>query len=117
MGPILSMDQLRAMAPARETRPNVGRSPVTPQRVHGETMEPHVSVPMAKPTRPAAVAEAEPADEPLEPSFRFQGLRVWPPNQTSPHASSPRVSLATSTAPASSRRRTTVAVSASTWSR
>ena len=67
IGPILSMLQERAMAPARLTRPNVGRSPVLPHRVEGETMEPQVSVPMAKPTRPAAVAEDEPAEEPLEP--------------------------------------------------
>jgi hypothetical protein len=30
-------------------------------------IEPQVSVPIEKPTRPAAVAEAEPAEEPLEP--------------------------------------------------
>ena len=28
-------------------------------------MDPHVSVPMEKPTSPAAVAEAEPAEDPL----------------------------------------------------
>ena len=69
-------------------------------RVQGETIEPRVSLPMAKPTRPAAVAAAEPAEEPLEPWSSFHGLRVVPPNQTSPQASSPSVSLATSTAPA-----------------
>ena len=56
-----------AIAPCRLTRPNVGRRPVVPQRVLGETIEPHVSVPIAKPTNPAAVAEAEPADDPLDP--------------------------------------------------
>jgi hypothetical protein len=54
------------MAPARLTRPKVGLTPVTPQRVLGETMEPRVSVPMENPTRPAAVAEAEPAEDPEE---------------------------------------------------
>ena len=39
-------------------------------------IEPSVSVPMAKGTSPAATAEAEPADEPLEPSVGFQGFFV-----------------------------------------
>src|SRR4051812_46319765 len=100
MGPILSMDQVRAMPPVRGTRPNVGRSPVTPQRVEGDAMEPRVSVPMPKAMHPAEVAEADPAEEPLEPWPIFQGFWVVPPYQTSPMASAPRVSLATSTAPA-----------------
>ena len=53
MGPILSMDQTSAMAPVRGTRPKLGRRPVTPQRVLGDSMLPRVSVPMAKPTQPA----------------------------------------------------------------
>ncbi len=114
--PILSMLQARAMAPCRLTRPKVGRSPVAPQRLAGETIEPRVSVPRAKPTAPAAVVEAEPAEEPEEPCSGFQGLRVMPPNQTSPQASSPTASLATSTAPARSRRSTTVASSGRIWS-
>src|ERR1700693_5449981 len=109
MGPILSMLQQSAIAPLRLTRPNVGRSPLVPQRVHGETMLPSVSVPIAKPTKPAAVAEAEPAEEPLDPSFTFHGFFVVPPNHTSPQASAPSVSLATSTAPASSSFTATVA--------
>ena len=55
------------MAPWRLTRPKVGRNPLTPQRVAGETMLPQVSVPMAKPTQPAAVSDADPADDPDEP--------------------------------------------------
>src|SRR5947209_4955626 len=109
------MDQLSAMAPARLTRPYVGRKPVTPQRSHGETIEPYVSDPMPNGIRPAAVAADEPADEPLEPSFTFQGLRVMPPNQTSPMANSPRVIFATRTAPAASRRFMTVASVSNTW--
>ncbi len=66
IGPILSMDQLSAMAPVLLTRPGVGRRPVAPQRLEGETIEPQVSVPMAKATRPAAVAEALPADDPRQ---------------------------------------------------
>src|SRR5437899_4534062 len=115
IGPSLSIVQESAMAPVRGTRPNVGRNPVVPQRVEGEEMEPSVSEPMAKATQPAAVAEADPADDPLEPCFGFQGLRVMPPNHLSPWASAPRVSLATSTAPFSSNRLTTVASSSMLW--
>ena len=84
IGPILSSVQHSGMAPVRGTRPNVGRRPVVPQRKEGATIEPSVSVPRLKATSPAAVAEPDPADEPLDPSFRFQGLRVTPPYQMSP---------------------------------
>src|SRR3954471_10083206 len=93
-GPSLSMVQLSAMAPVRGTKPNVGRKPVAPQRVDGDAMEPSVSEPMANPTHPAAVAEAEPADDPLDPWLGFHGLRVIPPYQWSPMASAPSVSFA-----------------------
>src|SRR6185312_6549607 len=109
MGPSLSWLQERVMAPERSTRPKVGRRPVTPQRVEGLEMEPSVSEPTEKPTQPAEVAEAGPAEDPLEPWLGFQGLRVWPPNHTSSWARAPRLSLAISTAPAASRRLTTVA--------
>ena len=79
-------------------------------------MLPSVSLPIAKPTSPAATAEAEPADEPLEPVRGSHGLRVRPPNQWSPIASAPSDSLATSTAPASSSRAATVAFSSITRS-
>src|SRR5712692_2557059 len=113
-GPSLSMLQESAMAPVRGTKPNVGRRPVVPQRVEGEEIEPSVSEPMLNATQPAAVTDAGPADDPLEPCSAFQGLRVIPPYQWSPCASAPSVSLATSTAPALSRRCTTVASSSIT---
>ena len=50
----------------------------------GEVIEPSVSVPIENPQSPAAVAEAEPALDPLDPSFRLNGFRVLPPNQMSP---------------------------------
>ena len=78
-------------------------------------MEPSVSVPIAKPTRPAAVAAAGPAEEPLELRSVFHGFFVLPPNHTPPWASDPIDSLATSTAPASRRRSTTVASTSITW--
>src|SRR5262245_64394613 len=103
IGPILSIVQLNPIAPYRLTRPYVGRSPVTPQRDDGETIEPSVSVPIENPTNPAEVAEAEPADDPLEPvlsSSGCQGLRVTPANHRPPCASAHIESLASSTATA-----------------
>src|SRR5579864_2468635 len=111
MGPSLSMLHESAMAPVRGTKPKVGRKPVVPQRVEGDEMEPSVSEPMLNATHPAAVAEPGPAEEPLEPCAGFQGLRVRPPYHLSPSARAPSVSLETSTAPAASRRCTTVASS------
>src|SRR5918992_3011361 len=101
------MVQLNPMAPYRLTRPYVGRKPTTPLRDEGEIIEPSVSVPIEKPTRPAAVAAPGPADEPLAPcrsSFGAQGLRVTPPNHFGPCARAPIESFATSTAPASRKR-------------
>src|SRR6202521_171925 len=93
-------------------RPYVGRNPVTPQRMLGATSLPPVSLPTANPTRPAAVAAPGPALDPEDPSSRSHGFIVWPPNQISLSARAPRLSLATSTAPASFSRRTTVAFAA-----
>src|SRR5215467_3896770 len=111
IGPNLSMLHESAIAPVRGTNPNVGRNPVHPQRVLGDEIEPSVSDPIANATHPAATAEAEPAEEPLDPCAGFHGLRVLPPNQRSSMARAPSVSFATSTAPALSSRRTTVASS------
>ena len=102
------------MAPVLLTRPNVGLKPVTPHRVDGDTIDPKVSVPIEKATNPAAVDEADPAEDPLEPCSKFHGFLVLPPYQTSPHASAPMVNFATRTAPASSNFFTTVAFSSIT---
>ena len=117
IGPILSHDQQSAMQPSRGTRPKVGRRPVVPQRVHGDTIEPSVSVPIANGTHPAATADALPALEPDEPCSMFHGLRQVPPNQMSPYASAPTAVFATSTAPASRSRSTTTASPVGTRSR
>src|SRR3954470_5676670 len=109
IGPSLSIVQERAIAPVRGTRPQVGRNPLRPQTREGDVIDPFVSEPMAKATHPAAVAEAGPADDPLEPVSVFHGFRVRSPYQRSPCARAPRVSLAIRTAPASSSRLTTVA--------
>ncbi len=81
IGPTLSKLKLNAIAPDRLILPKVGLSPVAPQVVAGETMLPQVSVPIANGTNPATVAEAEPADEPEEPVFKFHGFFVLPPYQ------------------------------------
>src|SRR5207249_10979263 len=114
IGPSLSSDQQRVIAPVRGTRPNVGRDPVPPQRSAGATMLPPVSLPIEKPTRPAAVAAPGPALEPDAPSSSSHGFMVCPPNQISFSASAPRLSLASSTAPASCSRFTTAASAAGT---
>src|SRR6185312_2784359 len=117
IGTNLSMLQLRAIAPYLLTRPNDGRNPVTPHSVDGETIEPNVSDPMAKGRQPALTADAEPADEPLEPRVISHGFFVLPPNQTSPCASSPNDVFAISMAPAFSRRVITVASTGNCCSR
>src|SRR6187455_1880812 len=100
MGPTLSRLQQSTIAPYLLTVPNVGLNPVAPHLVEGETIEPNVSVPIVNGNRPATVAAAEPADEPLDPCFRFHGFFVSPPNHLLLKASAPRDSLAQSTAPA-----------------
>src|SRR5580765_4074567 len=76
IGPSLSVVQDSAIAPLRGTRPNVGRRPDTPHVRDGDVIVPFVSEPMLKPTHPAAVADAGPADEPLDPVSGFHGFRV-----------------------------------------
>ena len=48
IGPSLSIDQERAIAPVRLTRPKLGRREEQPQRSEGETIEPRVSDPIEK---------------------------------------------------------------------
>src|SRR5215469_11008086 len=98
IGPSLSRDQQSVIAPVRATRPNVGRSPVTPQRIAGLTMLPPVSLPTEKATSAAAVAAPGPALDPEAPSSSSQGFMVWPPNQMSLSASAPSDNLASITA-------------------
>src|SRR5437588_12986117 len=98
-GPILSMLQARLMQPWRLTRPKVGRRPVVPHWREGDTMLPRVSLPSANAANPAAVAAADPADEPLDPSLGFHGVRVMPLNHLSPMPSAPGEGLAMITAP------------------
>src|SRR5207249_9738952 len=89
IGPSLSSDQQSVMAPLRGTRPNVGRKPVTPQRMAGLTMLPPVSLPIENATSAAAVAAPGPALDPDAPSSKTHGFIVCPPNQISLSASAP----------------------------
>ena len=50
--------------PSRDSRPNVGLKPTTPQNAAGRMTEPFVWLPTASGTTPAATAAAEPMDEP-----------------------------------------------------
>jgi hypothetical protein len=58
-------------------------------------MDPPVSVPIEKPTRPAAVVAPGPAEEPAASCSVFQGFRVTPPNHRADKANAPDESLAT----------------------
>src|SRR5436189_1945257 len=107
IGPSLSSDQHKVIAPLRATRPNVGRRPVTPQRIAGLTILPPVSLPIENATSAAAVAAPGPALDPDAPSSSSQGFIVWPPNQMSFSANAPSESFASNTAPASFKRCTT----------
>src|SRR5512146_2984075 len=83
-----------------------------PQYAAGCRTEPPVSEPSAMRAIPAATAAAEPPDEPPGTRVRSCGLRAGPYALFSveePMANSSQLVLATSTAPASRRRVTTVA--------
>ena len=73
------------MAPARDTRPKVGRNPVTPQRIAGLTIDPSVSEPIAKPANPALTALAEPALDPEEPADGYQVSHRYHQHQSRDH--------------------------------
>ncbi len=86
--------------------------PTTPQKDAGWRIEPPVSEPNAIGTQSAATAAAEPPLDPPGACVRAQGLRTGPNAEFSfddPIANSSQLVLPTITAPAASRRVTTVA--------
>src|SRR5262245_42750492 len=100
------------MSPYRDTRPYVGFKPMTPQRAAGWRTEPPVSDPSASGTSPAATAAADPPLDPPGTRSSAQGLCAGPNAEFSfddPIANSSQLVLPTMTAPAASRRATTVA--------
>src|SRR5262245_62499552 len=80
MGPTRSCDHASTIPPERLTRPKVGRNALKPHCVAGETIDPDVSVPMPNATHPPAVADAGPAEEPLDCCIVFHGFFVEPRN-------------------------------------
>src|SRR4029079_6156793 len=100
IGPALSRLQQSTIAPERLIEPKLGLRPVAPHRAEGETIEPNVSVPTVNGSKPATTEAAEPAEEPLDPCFKFQGFFVSPPNHLLLYANAPNESLAHKTAPA-----------------
>ena len=84
MGPAVSWVAEIGMMPARLHSPTVGLMPTTPLHDEGETMEPSVSVPMARAHRLADTAAPDPADEPLGVRSRIKGFLVWPPRLLQP---------------------------------
>ena len=86
--------------------------PTTPVSAAGWRIEPPVSVPSAKSASPAATATALPPDEPPGTRSMHHGFFTGPNAEFSfelPIANSSRFVLPIITAPAASRRSTTVA--------
>src|SRR5215212_8291526 len=100
------------MMPERETLPEVGRRPTTPQSAAGCFTEPPVSDPSAHGARPPATAAAEPPDEPPGTRSGSHGFRLGPYAEFSvdePIANSSMFVLPSSGKPASRQRAATVA--------
>src|SRR3954468_1821666 len=106
IGPILSIVKHSAIAPVRGTRPYVGRNPLTLQNAAGTVIDPHVSVPMAKPTMPSPTAAPAPLLDPPAQRDTSNGHLHGPvidapgDEYPPPPASSIIASLATKTHPA-----------------
>ncbi len=77
-GPTQSSVVTAGATPSRETRPNVGFSPITPQQAAGPRIEPPVSVPSAASASPSPTAAAEPLDEPPGMRVRACGFSGVP---------------------------------------
>ena len=67
-----------------DRRPTVGLNPTTPFMAAGQVIDPLVSVPSASGAKRAAIAAAEPDDEPHGERSRLCGFRVWPPRPLQP---------------------------------
>src|SRR5689334_12788847 len=72
--PTVSNDGASGFMPATDMKSCEGRKPQIPQLLAGTRVEPPVSVPNAKSTKPQATAEADPLDDP--PGTR-SGARVF----------------------------------------
>ncbi len=111
-GPTVSNVHETGTTPRFDTRPVVGRTPVTPQKHAGIRIEPAVSVPSVPATRPAAAAAPLPPLEPPQIRSVSHGLRAGPKCGlvvVAPKANSCVLSFPTTIAPAARRRATTTA--------
>ena len=86
IGPIQSKLIVMSRSPYLETAPYVGFNPVIPQCDAGFRIEPPVSEPSVKSARFAAIAAADPEDDPPVISFGFVGFFVGPNAEVSPDA-------------------------------
>ncbi len=117
MGPGLSWLALIGTMPPVGTEPTVGFSPTIPLTDAGQTMDPSVSVPTARGTRPAASAAPDPDEEPPALRSSAHGFPTRPPVADHPLversermlAHSERLVLPSTTAPASRSRVTSAA--------
>src|SRR5512142_3051778 len=101
-GPPWSSDEAKATIPYRDTRPYVGRNPLTPVNDAGWRIDPPVSVPVAAGASAAAIAAADPPELPPGTVSVFHGLRTGPKCEVSfdePIANSSMLVLPRITAP------------------
>src|SRR5256885_11897194 len=84
IGPAVSWLCAIGTMPVRLTRPSVGLMPTRPLPVDGDTIEPSVSVPMAKAARLAATAAPEPELDPDGLRSSAYGFFVCPPRPLQP---------------------------------
>ena len=106
--------------PRFETRPVLGRMPVTPQTAAGMRIEPAVSVPSVPAARSAPIAPPLPPLEPPQMRSGSHGLRAAPRHGLvviAPKANSCVLSLPSTIAPARRSRSTTAESSAGTLRR
>src|SRR6266550_2909463 len=116
--PIWSSDDAKATRPYRLTRPYVGFTPTTPQNAAGCLTDPPVSDPSARGVTPAAIAAADPPEDPPGTQRTSCGFRVGPWALFSvdePIANSSMFVLATISAPLARRRVIAVASNGLTY--
>ena len=115
IGPAVSWLCEIGTMPARLTRPTVGLMPTTPFDEEGQTIEPSVSVPIARAHRLPLTAAPEPELDPHGLRSSAYGLRHCPPRPLQPldecverkFAHSLRLALPRITAPAARSRAAT----------
>src|SRR3984885_15327650 len=106
IGPTVSMLGVSGRTPSSGMRPQVVFSPQIPQQAAGIRIDPPVSVPYATSASPVATATADPLDDPpgaSEGSSGFSGVPNHGLIPVTPSASSCRLVLPTTRAPAARR--------------